>query len=326
MRAGGRRPISVVLALLALLATACSSGTRSAPAAETPRDETARVVSEQKAGQRLVDLTIQSPALGRTAKVRLLTPDGWDQRAGRTWPVLYLLHGCCDIYDRWSRQTDVARLPQLRSVLVVMPEGGAVGYYTDWWNGGKGGAPAWEKFHVHELLQILEDKYGAGPRRAIAGLSMGGLGSLLYAAHNPGMFRAAASFSGVVHPLFEGFSDGLASSLRQYDADPLALWGDPVEQRSVWEQHDPFFLAGKLRSIPLFLAAGNGEAGPFDKPGTHDELEAYLGRMNQVTAARFKEAGLNLRIDLYGPGTHSWPYWQREFHTALPLLLAALRP
>jgi len=33
---------------------------------------------------------------------------------------------------------------------------------------------------------------------AVAGASMGGLGALAYAARRPGLFRAAASFSGIV--------------------------------------------------------------------------------------------------------------------------------
>jgi diacylglycerol O-acyltransferase/trehalose O-mycolyltransferase len=100
----------------------------------------ARVVAQQQVGARLVDLTVQSPALGRTATVRLLTPDGWwERRPGQRWPVLYLLHGCCDTYDSWTRETDVEELRALRGMLVVMPEAGAVGWYSDWWNHGEGG-------------------------------------------------------------------------------------------------------------------------------------------------------------------------------------------
>ena len=40
----------------------------------------AHVVAEQQVAPRQVDLTIASPALGTTAKVRLLTPDGWGTR------------------------------------------------------------------------------------------------------------------------------------------------------------------------------------------------------------------------------------------------------
>ncbi|WP_369252857.1 alpha/beta hydrolase [Streptomyces sp. R41] len=287
----------------------------------------ARVVAEENVGPHLVDLTVSSPALGRTAKVRLLTPDGWNERRkSQRWPVLYLLHGCCDTYDSWTRETDVATLPQLRHTLVVMPEGGPAGWYSDWWNHGKGGPPAWETFHLRELRPLLEHGYGAGERRVIAGLSMGGLGSLLYAAHHPGMFRAAASYSGVVHPLYGDFPSGLMGVLKEFGEDPLALWGDPVAQRAIWEAHDPYYLANRLRSIPVFLSSGDGTAGPFDPPGAYDDLEALLNEMNHAVADRLKAAGVRLTTDFYGPGTHDWPYWERELHRSLPLLLHALQP
>ncbi|MFI7412843.1 alpha/beta hydrolase [Streptomyces sp. NPDC049627] len=287
----------------------------------------ARVVAEEKVGPRLLDLTVASPALGRTAKVRLLTPDGWDERSkSRRWPVLFLLHGCCDTYDSWTRETDVATLRQLRDTLVVMPEGGQAGWYSDWWNHGNGGPPAWETFHLRELRPLLEHGYGAGHRRVIAGLSMGGLGTLLYAAHHPGMFRAAASYSGVVHPLYGDFPYGLMDGLKGFGEDPLALWGDPVAQRAIWEAHDPYYLAHRLRSLPVFLSSGDGTAGPFDPPGAQDDLEALLNDMNHAVADRMKAAGVRLITDFYGPGTHDWPYWERELHRSLPLLLHALQP
>jgi hypothetical protein len=62
----------------------------------------------------LVDLLMQSPALGPTAHVRLLTPDGWAERKpGDHWPVLYLLHCCGDSYVSWTRSTEVADISQL---------------------------------------------------------------------------------------------------------------------------------------------------------------------------------------------------------------------
>ena len=93
----------------------------------------AYVVSEKPIADRILDLTVQSPALGRTAIVRLITPVGWDhRRRGQQWPVLYLLHGCCDTPDSWTRETDVEDIPALRNVLVVTPEAGAFGWYSDW--------------------------------------------------------------------------------------------------------------------------------------------------------------------------------------------------
>ncbi len=325
MRSGHARLL--IWTVLAALVMAVLPGTATAAVGGEGGSGGPRVVAEEKVGPRLVDLTVSSPALGRTAKVRLLTPDGWNERRkGQRWPVLYLLHGCCDTYDSWTRETDVATLPQLRHTLVVMPEGGPAGWYSDWWNHGNGGPPAWETFHLRELRPLLEHGYGAGPRRVIAGLSMGGLGSLLYAAHHPGMFRAAASYSGVVHPLHGDFPSGLMDLLKDFGEDPLALWGDPVAQRAIWEAHDPYYLANRLRSIPVFLSSGDGTAGPFDAPGAHDDLEAVLNEMNHAVADRLKAAGVRLTTDFYGPGTHNWPYWERELHRSLPLLLHALRP
>ena len=317
------RLLVTALVALALLATPL-------PAPAAPEHDTAprpRVVAEEQVGPRLVDLTVDSPALGRTAKVRLLTPDGWEhRRPGKRWPVMYLLHGCCDRFDGWTEYTDVEELKALRNVLVVMPEGGAVGWYSNWWNHGNGGAPAWETFHLRELRSLLEHGYGAGTRRVVAGLSMGGAGALTYTARHPGLFRAAASYSGVVHPLQEGWPEVFFGLLQANGADPLALWGDPVAQRRIWKAHDPYYLAGRLRHTPLFVSAGNGTAGPFDPPGTVDELEAVLGQQSQALVARLRQLGARkLQADLYGPGTHTWPYWERELHRSLPLLLGALR-
>jgi S-formylglutathione hydrolase FrmB len=54
----------------------------------------------------------------------------------------------------------------------------------------------------------------------IAGLSMGGYGALQYATAHPELFRAVASFSGVVDP------NGLGQDLA---IDPMA-WGDRDKQ------------------------------------------------------------------------------------------------
>jgi len=218
-------------------------------------------------------------------QVRLLTPNGWEQRRrSDRWPVFYLLHGCCDTYDSWTRETD-----------------------------------------VEDLRRLLERGYGAGHRRVVAGLSMGGFGALSYAARNRGMFRTAGSYSGVVHPLHEGFPAGIMEGMVEFGEDPLALWGDPVAQRRIWKAHDPHYLAERLWRTPVFLSVGDGTAGPFDPPGVLDELEAALSFQNHAVAARFEKVGVPLRADFYGPGTHDWPYWERELHRSLLMLLGALR-
>jgi diacylglycerol O-acyltransferase/trehalose O-mycolyltransferase len=283
--------------LLALTACIALAACGAKPAEPPPRSTPA--VGEHRVGPRIVDLTVHSRALGRDAHVRLLLPD----RGRRPWPVLYLLHGCCDSYQSWTRSTDVESMPALRSVLVVMPEGGNVGFYSDWRDG-----PAWETFHTRELPPLLV-RYGAGTRRAIAGLSMGGLGAMDYAARHPGMFAAAASFSGVLHPLAEPkLWLGLFNA---YTDDPAKVWGDPEADRANWAAHDPTRLAAKLRGTRLYVASGSGP----------DRTEAIVGRETRAFAARLHDLRIPATLHLYRGGHHDWPYWQRELHRAFPTLL-----
>jgi diacylglycerol O-acyltransferase / trehalose O-mycolyltransferase len=210
-----------------------------------------------------------------------------------------------------------------------MPEGGEVGFYSDWYNRGRGGPPRWETFHLLELGQLLERNYRAGSRRAVAGLSMGGLGAVAYAARHPGLFQAVASFSGILDTQADSAAFVL-DLLRSNGADPLALWGDPVRQVAVWRAHDPYELASRLRGTALFVAFGDGRPGPLDQPGAAgtaaSSIEARLHAQNLRFVERLRTLGIAARIDAYGPGTHDWPYWQRGLHRALPMLLRALEP
>jgi diacylglycerol O-acyltransferase / trehalose O-mycolyltransferase / mycolyltransferase Ag85 len=292
---------ALAVAILLLVLAGCGEAAR--PAA---KPAAAVVVGQRQVAPRILDLTVRSPALGRTAKVRLLEPVGYDRH--RRWPVLYLLHGCCDTYDSWTRSTDVEDLPQLRNVLVVMPEGGASGFYSDWLKG-----PRWETFHLVELRRLLERDYGAGPRRAVAGLSMGGFGALSYAARHPGMFGAAASYSGVVHPL--GDPDIVFGIGQSAGEDTGALWGDPKSHKAIWAAHDPTVQAARLRGTKLFVSIGD-----------EGSIERSLRPENDALAAALRRAHVPATLDFYEHGTHDWPYWQRELHRSLPLLESALQP
>ena len=199
MRCRGRWPGCgrggcLVLAALVLGVVGCGGGSGRLPATgSAERGSGLQVVATTVVSARMRDLTVASPALGETAMVRLLLPERYATWPRQRWPVLYLLHGCCDTYRSWTRSTDVERLTARSDVLVVMPDGGTAGFYSDWLVG-----PRWETFHLVELPRILQRDYRASTVMAIAGASMGRLGALDYAARHRGMFRAAASFSGIV--------------------------------------------------------------------------------------------------------------------------------
>jgi diacylglycerol O-acyltransferase/trehalose O-mycolyltransferase len=280
-----------------------------------------RVVATRVLSARMRDLTVASPALGGTVKVRLLLPVHYAARPGVRWPALYLLHGCCDTYRSWTRSTDVEALTAHSDVLVVMPDGGKAGFYSDWLTG-----PRWETFHLVELRRILERDYRASMIRAVAGASTGGLGALAYAARHPGLFRAAASFSGIVDTrLSPQESMRYVDLVRSQGADPRHLWGDPRGGAAVWAAHNPYDLAPRLRGTQLFLAVGNGQPGPLDPPGTAaSTIESSLAAENAALAGRLRALKIPAQFDFYGPGTHDWPYWQRDLHQAWPLLQHAL--
>ena len=133
-----------LLTVAVVLAAVLTPAAPRALAADTARRPGAEVVAVTQVAPRQVDLSVRSTALGgRTVKVRLLTPDGWNPgERHRHWPTLWLLHGCCGDYTSWTSMTDVAETDSLRDVLVVMPEAGWNGWYSDWWNHGAGGRPA----------------------------------------------------------------------------------------------------------------------------------------------------------------------------------------
>jgi diacylglycerol O-acyltransferase/trehalose O-mycolyltransferase len=329
----------VALLLLALSGTAPASSTPDPPApdpaAMAAADLTtgmalpsgARLLRVRRVADRTLDVTLQSPALGGEGHARILVPPDYAGSRGRRWPVLYLLHGCCFTapgWTLWTTQTDVERQTAQYDALVVMPDGGSHGFYSDWWNGGRNGPPAWETFHLTELRQFLEYGLHANRRISIAGFSMGGFGALSYAARHPGMFRAAASYSGLTDS--RAGSANVLAVLEGMGEDPLALWGDLEEQAGIWRQHNPADLVARLRGMPLYVSAGDGRPGPLDPPGqTADPLEGWVGPMN----ARFVELAranhVRLTAHLYGPGTHSWTYWEREMHLSLPLLMDVIK-
>ena len=111
---------------------------------------------------------------------------------------------------------------------------------------------------------------------------------------------------------------GLLRSQREH---PYRLWGAPSVDGTVWAAHNPYDLAPRLTSIPLFISVGDGSPGPLNPGGDKDPAEPYLQDENQALRKRLTELGAQATFDFYGPGSHDWPYWERELHRAWPLLV-----
>ncbi|TNY35673.1 alpha/beta hydrolase [Thermomonospora catenispora] len=277
----------------------------------------------------MFDVTVNSKALGTQKKVRVLVPKTWRQNATRTWPVLYAFHGGRDNHTSWTRSTDIEGLAAKYDVMVVMPAGDN-GSYTDWWNGGRGGIPMWETFHMVEVRELMERNFRAGGARACMGNSSGGQGCITYAARFPRMFRHAASFSGPLSLLAPGIPAMLMYTMMGSGSDPYAVYGDPVLDRANWRAHDPTSLAERLRGTKLYISsATTGRPGPFENPdmapwdiGLLSEIA--VGYSNRVFLNRLRQLNIPVTAHIYGDGRHSWPYWIREVNTVWPSLMASI--
>src|SRR5215213_4207617 len=61
------------------------------------------VVKQEKLSPRLTEYTLHTDALSDDTVVRVLTPADYAAHPEQRYPVLYLLHGCCDYDVRGSQ-------------------------------------------------------------------------------------------------------------------------------------------------------------------------------------------------------------------------------
>ena len=265
------------------------------------------------------------PALGRQAGCTVLTPPGWRPGARDTYPVLYLLHGSSDVHTSFLEHTDVAELAAAHDALVVMPEGGRLGFYTDWRVADRGGTiPHWERFHLRELPNVLEDEFGASQTRMVAGLSMGGYGALRYAMRHPGRFRAAASLSGLVHLTRPGMATLLGTLSIREGMRPGRIWGPRRFCWDSWAANDPYLHADALRPTPIYLAAGDGHRVPGEEfVAGMGSVERYAHSMNTELAQRMAACGVDVTTS-FTAGTHFWTTWRRALTEFWPYAMKTL--
>ena len=131
---------------------------------------------------------------------------------------------------------------------------------------------------------------------------MGGLGALMYTARHPGLFAAAASFSGIVHTRLSG--DESRSYLGLIDSEgehPYAVWGAPSVDHQIWAAHNPYDLAPDLLTTPLFISVGDGQPGPLNRGGALDQVEVALHAENVAFRARLTQLGAAATFDFYVP-------------------------
>lgn len=263
----------------------------------------------------------QDPAIDATPhpgrlQANVLLPDGYNRK--KAYPLLLLLHGAGERWDSWAnpQEGDIRETAKGLNSIVVMPDG-ALGFYLDWWNDGKRGNPAWERYIREYLIPRIEHRYKIRRARrwhAIAGFSMGGYGTLLTAAQNPGYFGTAVPLS--------AFADVQAPesvTLFPYvGGNPYAQLFGPSDAFYA-AAHNPVNLAGNLAHTRMYVFSGNGVPDPAVGPSSSPvsgPLEAGLKLQNDKLVDNLKAAGSDVTYTTH-LGTHDWPYWRTDLRTAI---------
>jgi S-formylglutathione hydrolase FrmB len=305
------------LASLALLVPGMGGPVRAAPA------DRLVLISTQTLSPRLSVLRVFSPALGRPAEVRVLTPAGFDPTRQHL-PVLWLLHGGFGSSADWTTAGDAEALTAGLPMLVVMPDAGTGGWYADWQIATNEGPERWETFHLNELRPFIEARYRTRTDRggrAVAGLSMGGFGAIHYAARHPDLFGFAAAFSGAVDILHPGVAAVVTISPLAHQGVPGDIFGPLPLDETKWRANNPVDLAANLRTVTVQLRTGNGMPGG-RYPGGDPIQEAGVSEATATLHRRLVALGIPHLYDDYGPGTHEWPYWRDDLKATLPAIVS----
>ncbi|MFZ2527819.1 MAG: alpha/beta hydrolase family protein [Rhodococcus sp. (in: high G+C Gram-positive bacteria)] len=260
----------------------------------------------------------------------------WAARGGSA--SLYLLDGLRARNDRnaWSFETNAMEQFAHDNVTVVMPVGGEASFYSDWYFPSNFNMQPftyrWETFLTRELPDYLA-RFGVDrANTGILGISMGGTAAMTIAAHHRDQFRFAGSLSGYLNTTAPGMREAIRLAMLDaglYNSD--SMWGFPWDP--AWLRNDPFVSAPQLHGMSLYVSAGNGVPGVYDRPS---DLTGYWNTANgmglevlsmattRAFQARLATLGVPAQFRFHNTGTHSWPYWSAELWQARPQILDTL--
>lgn len=151
-------------------------------------------------GCKIMDkLSIKSVIMNKDVKYAIYLPPDYDI-SKRSYPVVYLLHGYSDDQTGWVQFGQIGTLVdkaiaerKLPPMIIIMPDGGVTWYVNDYQNKVR-----FEDMFIQEFIPAMEQQYSIIKKkefRGIAGLSMGGFGSLYLSLKHPDMFTACAPLS-----------------------------------------------------------------------------------------------------------------------------------
>ncbi len=248
---------------------------------------------------------LSSKLMAREMPYRVVLPTDYNSPpAKKTYPVIYLLHGLTGHFDNWTDKTKLAEYAAKYNYIIVTPEGDD-GWYTD-----SASLPndKYESYIAQELIPEIERKFRAIPdreHRAIAGLSMGGYGSLKFGLKYPEKFVLVGSFSGAV----------MAATLTQKQAE-TTKWQALIDSikntygaddSPTRKANDVFGIvrempADKLKTLPFMYISCGTEDGLIVT--NHDFSNLLL---EKKIPHEFREL----------PGIHDWKFWDAQIQEFL---------
>lgn len=256
-------------------------------------------------------LSLPSKILGGERKYALYLPPDYDS-SERSYPVLYLLHGGGDDQTGWVQFGEVLHITdkaiqegKATPMIIVMPDAntGQRGYFNDFKGNWR-----YEDFFFDEFMPYIEKTYRTKNEkryRAVAGLSMGGGGSFMYALHHPELFSSACPLSASTGPL-------TLEDVDRYVERSGAKNVTAAEKEAYYEKHSALALvesmpADSIKQVRWYIDCG-------------DDDFLYEGNSLVHIAMRKKEIPHEFRIR---DGGHTWTYWREALPTVLSFVTDA---
>lgn len=258
-------------------------------------------------GQVFETRTVKSNILKMDRKYSVYLPPGYDS-SDQSYPVLYLLHGAGDDHTGWVQFGQVQHIAdkviaegKAGPMIIVMPDAntGVRGYFN-----AIDGKFNYEDFFFQELIPHIESTYRVRSERrfrAIAGLSMGGGGTIFYSLHHPDLFAAAAPLSAATGSWdIEQLRQRISSNNPGITDEKLQEYFNRHSIEGIIKNASEEEL-NKIRSIRWYISCG-------------DDDFLYEGNSLMHIAFHKNKIPHEYRVK---DGGHTWTYWRME----LPLVM-----
>ncbi|MEV7089301.1 esterase family protein [Streptomyces sp. NPDC093085] len=219
-------------------------------------------------------------AIGWDPGVNVLLPSDY-HTSGRRYPVLYLLHGGAQDFIAFDRDLKIRDLTAGKPLIVVMPDGGQAGWYSNPVSSNTG-PRNWETFHIDQLLRWVDANFRTHAEyagRAVSGFSMGGFGALKYAAKYYGHFASVSAHSG---PASLRRDSGAVAHWANASAAAADLGGGTVYGAPLWDEarvtaDNPVQNVERYRNKRIYLVAGTSPD-PVNWFDTANESQVLAGQ------------------------------------------------